>query len=147
VAAMSAIAKYPEIMESLFMTKEFNSKGIYAVRLYVRGKPWLITVDDRFLFHTKLDNLRFASYNVMDGSLWAPILEKAIAKVKGNYYQLVAGIDSNALRTLTGAPVFSYNLRNSTADFIWDKTRQATLVDYLSIASVDGMGYSDSKKN
>lgn len=103
---MSAIAKYPDIMQNLFMTKDFNSHGIYAVRLYVRGKPWLITVDDHFLFHVKLNNLRFATYNVMDGSLWAPILEKAIAKVKGNYYQLIAGIDGNALRTLTGAPVF-----------------------------------------
>ena len=49
---MSAIAMYPDLINKIFLTTEFNAAGIYAVRLYVRGKPWIVTVDDTFLFLT-----------------------------------------------------------------------------------------------
>jgi len=35
----------------MFITKTKNDAGIYAVRFYIRGKPWVVTVDDYFLFH------------------------------------------------------------------------------------------------
>ena len=53
VAAMSAIAERPTLLEDIFITKDFNAAGIYALKLYIRGKPWIVTVDDTFLFHKK----------------------------------------------------------------------------------------------
>ena len=47
-------------------------------------------------------------------TLWAPILEKAIAKIKGNYDNLNNGHSENMLRMLTGAPVMTYDLRDLT---------------------------------
>jgi hypothetical protein len=47
---MGAVAEFPDLIKSVFLTKERNSAGIYAVRLYIRGKPWVITLDDEFLF-------------------------------------------------------------------------------------------------
>jgi hypothetical protein len=58
--------------------------------LYIRGKPWIITVDDETLhyigegrwYHD--DNAAlFAS--IHGDSLWVPIFEKAWAKMKGSY--------------------------------------------------------------
>lgn len=44
-----------------------------------------------------------------DGSnIWGAILEKAWAKVKGNYLNAEGGFIANGLRALTGAPVFTY---------------------------------------
>ena len=43
-----------------------------------------------------------------NGSMWAPILEKAWAKVKGNYAQTDGGFVVSGLRSLTGVPVFTY---------------------------------------
>lgn len=43
-----------------------------------------------------------------NGSMWAPILEKAWAKVKGNYAQTDGGFVVNGLRSLTGVPTFTY---------------------------------------
>lgn len=40
--------------------------------------------------------------------MWAPILEKAWAKVKGNYGQTSGGFVVSGLRALTGAPTFTY---------------------------------------
>jgi hypothetical protein len=59
-----------------------NEKGIYAVRFYIRGKPWIVTVDDYFYF--KNGKELFASPQ-SQGSMWISILEKAWAKVKGSY--------------------------------------------------------------
>ena len=52
-------------------------------------------------------------------SLWAPILEKAFAKVMGNYYNEKGGQPANSLRALTGAPVLTYKLRKMRVDDIW----------------------------
>ena len=89
---MSAVARHPELLSSLFLTKEFNAAGIYAVSLYVRGKPYIVTVDDTFLFLKKEDTLRYSMFDTKDNTIWAPILEKAYAKVKGNYQFLEAGL-------------------------------------------------------
>jgi len=40
--------------------------------------------------------------------MWAPILEKAWAKVKGNYGGTRGGHVINGLRVLTGIPIFMY---------------------------------------
>jgi hypothetical protein len=40
--------------------------------------------------------------------MWAPILEKAWAKVKGSYENASGGHLPGSLRMLTGAPVFFY---------------------------------------
>ena len=47
---MAAMSEYPELAKSIFLTKEKNDVGIYAVKFFVRGKPWVVTVDDKLLF-------------------------------------------------------------------------------------------------
>jgi hypothetical protein len=46
---------------------------------------------------------------VNNEALWAPIIEKAWAKVKSNYFRSEGGFGVEGIRALTGAPVFSYN--------------------------------------
>ena len=40
--------------------------------------------------------------------MWAPVLEKAWAKVKGSYFNADEGNSENAMRALIGVPVFGY---------------------------------------
>ena len=40
--------------------------------------------------------------------MWAPLLEKAWAKVKGNYVTADGGFLVSGIRALTGVPVFTY---------------------------------------
>lgn len=42
--------------------------------------------------------------------MWAPLLEKAWAKVKGTYAQANGGFNINGLRSLTGVPAFTYSI-------------------------------------
>ena len=49
MAAMAALSEWPDLIKSTFLTQQKNDEGIYAIRFYIRGKPWLITVDDEVL--------------------------------------------------------------------------------------------------
>ena len=53
-SAMVAIAsRKPHLIERLFVNKAQNQEGIYGVSLYVKGKPWVISVDDTFFVNSK----------------------------------------------------------------------------------------------
>ena len=51
-------------------------------------------------------NLKFAP--IYRDHIWVPILEKAWAKVMGHYSNINSWSSVNAIRVLTGAPVFEY---------------------------------------
>ena len=48
---MAAMSEYPELAKSIFLTQEKNDVGIYAVKFYIRGKPWVVTVDDNVMMY------------------------------------------------------------------------------------------------
>lgn len=74
---------------------------MYAVTLYPAGIPQTVVVDDLLPF--KDGKLIFANIGD-DGGLWGPILEKAFAKMSGNYEYTSGGWVDEAFRLLTGAP-------------------------------------------
>lgn len=43
---MGILSEFPELVQNIFLTQQKNNAGIYALRFYIRGKPWVITVDD-----------------------------------------------------------------------------------------------------
>jgi len=51
-ASLASIAEFPTLVSNVFVTSEKNNVGIYAFRFFIRGKPWIVTVDDYFLFYT-----------------------------------------------------------------------------------------------
>lgn len=55
MSSIAAIASQEEVLKSIFMTdslSEFKVRqdGIYKVKLYIRGIPQIITVDDIYVF-------------------------------------------------------------------------------------------------
>jgi len=88
-ASMGALAEFPDLVKSVFLTQEENKSGIYAIRFFVRGKPHVVTVDDTFLFYDDPydGNTRKPYYARIgqNNQYWAMILEKAWAKLKGTY--------------------------------------------------------------
>jgi len=53
--------------------------------------------------------------------MWGIILEKAMAKVHGNYQHLVSGDPREATRALSGSPSLYYihEKDNVTVEFLW----------------------------
>ena len=72
-----------------------------------------ITIDDYLPFYN--GNLIFAGASYVDNNIWAPILEKAFAKVFGNYEYINDGWQSESLRFYTGAPTYMNYMSGYTA--------------------------------
>jgi hypothetical protein len=88
LTAASAVAEKSDRLQKLFPIKTTNKEGIYAVTLYVKGKPTTITVDESIPF---LNSNTLGSKPSSNGAHWVQILEKAYAKMVGNYEIIANG--------------------------------------------------------
>lgn len=80
--------------------------------------------------------------------MWAPILEKAWAKVKGNYESAEGGFSVSGLRAITGAPTFTYSTEDIcttgcaedaiTPEYVFNILEQANDADYPMSAGTTG---------
>jgi hypothetical protein len=113
MASAAAIAEWPSLVKTVFLTQKKNSAGIFAVRVFIRGKPYVLSLDDNLMF-TSYGSPIFAKLSDDSTSAWGTILEKAWAKVLGNYLKTNSGYTTNGLRFLTGMPIFSYSISNTT---------------------------------
>ena len=120
MASVGSVAQYPSVIKKMFITTEFNWPGIYLMQFYVRGKPWYVDVDDSFLFDgargSKEDQKLYFAQAGNDKTLWAPILEKGWAKVKGAYSHEESLWAGSGLRAITGAPVMTEDFYSSGKD-------------------------------
>lgn len=76
--------------------EHLNSAGVYAVKMYMMGIPVTVTIDDYLPFYSGSYGLYYAKRSG-DGALWMPILEKAAAKLFGNYEVLIGGFMGPAI--------------------------------------------------
>ena len=111
MAAASALAEKPQRLEKVFLDKsgKMNTNGIYGVNVYTLGVPHTIIIDD-YLPMQKIASRSGIVYETLfshigeDQSMWGVLLEKAFAKVYGNYGHLRAGDPRDAARALNGSP-------------------------------------------
>jgi hypothetical protein len=86
LAGISAVAEHPDIITNSIVIKNVSDAGIFSFNLWVRGIPTVVTIDDwvpSVRYYSNVD-LLFAKAG-WDGSLWGPLMEKAYAKINGNY--------------------------------------------------------------
>ena len=119
IAAASIAAKDENRIRKIFHIEDLNSAGVYAVDLFIMGIPVTVTVDDYLPFWQGTDKLVYGAPGP-DYSLWMPILEKAAAKLFGNYEILVGGYMGPAIQMLTGAPYFETRNADKSVDELWD---------------------------
>lgn len=88
----SALAEKHKRLERVFLNEAVSKEGIYGLNLYTLGVPHTVIVDDylpvKLSVNPDKKQLYYAtlfSHISDDGSLWGAILEKAFAKVYGNY--------------------------------------------------------------
>jgi calpain-15 len=142
IGGMAASAEFDHIVKSIFPgNQEYNQNGIYSLRLFLRGKPWTIIVDDIFLFknrRTAYDRYTLKAARVGDDrSLWGPIVEKAWAKIVGTYRRADYGLLKTGIRVITGAPTFGYSLTSintkreidATFNRIYDANRKKYIIN------------------
>lgn len=127
MAAASALAEKPQRLEKIFLNNspELNKQGIYGVNLYSLGVQQTVIVDDFLPLKEAQQEDGSVAWDTMfghvgsDSSIWGPILEKALAKVHGNYHHIAEGNPREATLTLAGSPS-DYQVHNRVSmEQIW----------------------------
>lgn len=67
-------------------------------------------------------------------------MEKAWAKLHGSYCTIVGGFPMNVLRDLTGAPSYSYALKDAEKDDLWNKVLQGEKNGWCIAIDTPGQG-------
>lgn len=115
LSALSAIGEWPSRLNKLFLTNTTNSAGVFATQIYIRGIPNTVVIDDYLPFSSKgklvFDNI------ADDGSLFAPLMEKAWAKVNGNYENIIAGTSMESLGALLGVPATQFLMASDPINY------------------------------
>ena len=109
ITAISTMAEYPESVKQVFLTKEHNEIGQYVLRLWCEYySDWINVKVDSFVPVDLNGGATFEGkscvyVNPTDESVWMCILEKAFAKIQGNYLQLNGGLVSDGWKIMLGA--------------------------------------------
>jgi len=103
---VSALAAKPKRIERLFKTKTVNAAGCYVINLCVNGTWQDIIVDDYLPTDSNTGDLVFARSRKIEGRafLWMSLLEKAWAKLNGNYDRVTMGTVDMGFIHLCGVP-------------------------------------------
>ena len=119
IAASAAYAQHPNAKETSILTQTYNTAGIYAFTLYIRGIPWVVSVDGEVV--TSYSYFPFAPINSSTKAIWNILGEKVLAKMKGSYQEISqGGFTESGLSLWTGAPIAKYTATDlSTANQIW----------------------------
>lgn len=116
LAGSTAIAEDPTHMYPVVHKNsrhDYSPTGIFRYFFWVENKWVPINIDDQLPVGYKYSNSRdyFAPYGAdrsTYGAWWMPLLEKAYAKLNGNYDRIEWGSGYESLRQLSGRPTFFF---------------------------------------
>lgn len=145
LASIAALAESPALVRRLFITDKYNEFGIYKLRICKNGEWVVVTIDDYIPCYLNGGPM-FSSAN--GNELWAILLEKAYAKLHGNYWQLRAGFVSHGMMDLSGCPTQSYTFPAERADLnaikdyaedIWNTLVKADKAGWIMCGGTPGV--------
>eukprot|EP01064_Diplonema_japonicum_P010265 TRINITY_DN17579_c0_g1_i1.p1 TRINITY_DN17579_c0_g1~~TRINITY_DN17579_c0_g1_i1.p1 ORF type:complete len:643 (+),score=127.56 TRINITY_DN17579_c0_g1_i1:65-1930(+) len=104
LSAVSALSKHTDLT-SIFHPPCFNPYGVYSVRFIIDNKERYVVVDD----YVPADQYERPSFSHSEnGEIWVMILEKAYAKLHGNYQVLDGGVAAkDGERSATAESLFN----------------------------------------
>jgi calpain-15 len=100
----------PQRIHKLFNTVEVSNNGKYSINLCVNGIWQEVIIDDSLPVYPGTNNLAFGKYlkENNQGILWVSLIEKAWAKLNGNYDRVILGSVDLGYIHLCGVPSVGY---------------------------------------
>ena len=127
---MAALCAYPGLISDIFLTREYNPKGYYKLRLFIDGEYQIVYLDDYFPCVKDTNVPYFAKPNTFE--LWAMLLEKAWAKVNHGYANILSGWPCDVFRAFTGFACAELNLIDEKNKFEQQKkNNESTIEDHI----------------
>ena len=135
LSAIAALCEYPKLVEKLFYIKEKTEEHCYGCYYRINGIWKLVLVDDYFPCYGRWGkNFAFSSTN--GNELWVVLLEKAWAKLNGNYAKAIGGEPQEVFDIITNA--YSDKCRVYNRDEIWNKLLESENKGYIMTAGTSG---------
>lgn len=106
MSALASLAERPKLVERLFITQETNNEGIYRLKFCKNGEWVEVTVDDYFPCTPGGGPIFSRAHG---NEMWVLLIEKAYAKLHGDYYALRGGFANEGMIDLTGCPTTNYD--------------------------------------
>ena len=139
ITALAALCKYPELVKKLFLFKEKSQEHVYGVYLRVNGTWKLILIDDFVPFYFDSEGAhRFVFSSSYQKELWVVLLEKAWAKLNGNYAHSLDGSPSEAFDALTDAYTEILYVSPPQKDEIYKSLNDGQMKGYILTAETSG---------
>lgn len=145
VAAFACASEFPDMIRHMFLTKEYNPRGLYKVRIFdpQRQKWVIVTIDDRIPCQKGTKKPRFMQPN--GNELWAILLEKAYAKFCGSYARMNGGFVLWGWLSMTGDNVFQMSLEENGSGR-WVREDMIAMKDKKDPADRRACGFGTTKE-
>ena len=135
LSVLSVLSEKPQRIKNLFLSDKQNKFGIYGMKICKNGE-WKEVVVDDYIPCYKGD----PAFSKANGNeLWVILLEKAWAKLHGNYERIEAGFAENVMRDLTGAPT---EVIETEEEDIFERVLKADENNWIMAASAGTTGAS-----
>ncbi|KAF8987796.1 hypothetical protein BGZ52_002659 [Haplosporangium bisporale] len=140
LASLATLANIPGLIEQLCVKKN-ERVGVYGF-IFFKDGDWVSTVvDDQLCYkidQTTLKKSLYFSSCSEEREIWLPLLEKAYAKIHGDYESLSGGFSSEGTEDLTGG-VASILFTNDILDVdqFWNVEMQRVNKQALMGCSID----------
>jgi hypothetical protein len=117
LSAISSIAyRTPEIIENMFVRREYWDQGILSTRWLINGIESIIEVDKTL---PSKDGQPYFTDISPAGAWWPAILEKSWSKIYGSYKAAEAGWWAIAAGSITRAPTVTYYHSQVKGEQLW----------------------------
>ena len=126
--SLSNLAIVPERFNKILLTRKTSSNGLYQVQFYIHGKPKIVIVDEYFPAH---ESKQWVFSYSGPNEFWVQLMEKAWAKVCGNYAATNGGVPSDAISCLIESPCYTLNVERLGKDRIWNEIVEAITNKYV----------------
>jgi calpain-15 len=154
LSVLGSLCKFPELIENLFYTKEQTKQHIYGIYFYINGQKKLVLIDD-YLPYVGDAFKQFAMSKPYNNKMWVALIEKAWAKINGNYIQIGTGGTANEVfDVLTEAFSEEVKVKYAEKEELWQKLidgekngflmTAGTYIDdkVLDVGLIEGHSYS-----
>ena len=141
LSAVAALCEFPELITKLFLIKEKSDEHCYGCYFRVNGIWKLVLVDDYFpCYGSWGKNFAFSSTN--GNELWVILLEKAWAKLNGNYAKAIGGEPHEIFQVITNAYSRKIKVKNISENDLWEAFQEAMDNNFIMTAGTSGDVYN-----
>ena len=134
LSAVGSLCKFSHYIDRLFLTKERTKEHLYGVFIFLNA-TWKLVIIDDFLPYTGKKFKKFAFSSSGGKELWVALLEKAWAKINGNYAKIgCGGSPTEVFDVLTEAYTEQVQIHPYYKDYIWETMINSEKNGYIMTA-------------